>query len=66
MSDSHPIPLLPASPPRCPICRGETFLAPMHRAVEKTTSVFRCKRCGVDYPVMRPDAEDASGKPRLP
>lgn len=39
--------------PNCPLCGGETFLAPMHKAVEKSTSVFRCRKCGVDYPVVR-------------
>jgi hypothetical protein len=39
--------------PACPVCGGETFLREMHKAVAKVTDVFRCRRCEVEYPVMR-------------
>lgn len=55
MSDIQPSDLLPIPAPHCPVCGGETFLAPMHKAVEKVTSVFRCRKCGVEYPVGRGD-----------
>ena len=53
MSDILPNDLLPLPTPDCPLCGGETFLAPMHKAVEKVMSVFRCKKCDVEYPVVR-------------
>lgn len=53
MSEFQPNELLPVSVPKCPLCRGEMFLAPMHKAVAKTVNVFRCRECGVDYPVER-------------
>jgi tRNA(Ile2) C34 agmatinyltransferase TiaS len=45
--------LNPAPTPSCPVCGGETILADMHKAVAKVTDVFRCKRCHVEYPVVR-------------
>lgn len=51
MSDTTPSDFLSLPTPNCPICGGETFLAPMHKAVEKVTDIFRCRRCGVNYPV---------------
>jgi predicted RNA-binding Zn-ribbon protein involved in translation (DUF1610 family) len=45
--------LNPAPNPPCPVCGGETVLTEMHKAVAKVTDVFRCKRCGVEYPVVR-------------
>ncbi len=43
----------PVRTPPCPVCGGETALTNMHKAVAKVTDVFRCKRCGVEYPVAR-------------
>lgn len=61
MSDTMPNDFLPLSPsPACPVCGGETFLAPMHKAVEKVLSVFRCRRCDVEYPVVRKVADHGS------
>jgi len=53
MSDILPNDLLPDPVPNCPVCGGETFLAPMHKAVEKVMDVFRCRKCEVEYPVVR-------------
>jgi tRNA(Ile2) C34 agmatinyltransferase TiaS len=53
MSEFQPNELLPVSVPKCPLCGGEMFLAPMHKAVAKAVNVFRCRECGVDYPVER-------------
>ena len=53
MSDIQPNELHPMPVPKCPLCAGEMFLAPMHKAVEKVTLVFRCRDCGVEYPVVR-------------
>lgn len=53
MSDIQPNDLLPVPTPNCPLCGGETFLAQMHAAVAKVMDVFRCRICGVDYPVVR-------------
>jgi predicted RNA-binding Zn-ribbon protein involved in translation (DUF1610 family) len=53
MSELQPNELLPMPVPKCPLCGGEMFLAPMHKAVERTVNVFRCQECGVQYPVVR-------------
>lgn len=56
MSDIQPNERLPVPAPNCPLCGGAMFLAPMHKAVEKVTNVFRCSQCGVEYPVVRKGA----------
>ncbi len=43
----------PVPAPPCPVCGGETIAAQVHAAVAKVTDVFRCKRCHVEYPVMK-------------
>ena len=53
MSDLYAGNFIPKPTPPCPVCGGETLLAQMHKAVEKVTDVFRCKRCSVEYPVAR-------------
>jgi hypothetical protein len=53
MSEFQPSELLPLPVPKCPLCGGEMFLAPMHKAVAKMVNVFRCRVCGVNYPVER-------------
>lgn len=53
MSDLSIGDFVPAPTPPCPICGGETILTQMHKAVAKVSDVFRCKRCNVEYPVMR-------------
>jgi hypothetical protein len=53
MSDLYAGDFIPKPTPPCPVCGGETLLAQMHKAVEKMTDVFRCKRCNVEYPVAR-------------
>lgn len=53
MSDLQTGEVSPKPTPPCPVCGGETFLTQAHRAVAAVTDVFRCKRCGVDYPVTR-------------
>jgi hypothetical protein len=54
MSDIQPSDLIPLpSTPPCPLCGGETFLTQMHAAVAKVTDVFRCRKCDVEYPVVR-------------
>lgn len=57
MSDLSIGDLNPAPTPPCPLCGGETFLTQMHKAVSKVTDVFRCKRCDVEYPVVRKGGE---------
>jgi hypothetical protein len=52
MSDFQTGDLIPKAPP-CPLCGGETFLRQMHNAVAKVIDVFRCKRCDVEYPMVR-------------
>ncbi len=54
MSDIQPNDLVLVPPaPRCPLCGGETLLTQMHAAVAKAIDVFRCRQCGVEYPVVR-------------
>jgi tRNA(Ile2) C34 agmatinyltransferase TiaS len=53
MSDVSIGDLIPTPTPACPVCGGETVLTDMHKAVAKVTDVFRCKRCDVEYPVVR-------------
>jgi hypothetical protein len=53
MSDIQTGDLIPKPYPSCPLCGGETFLAQMHKAVEKVMDVFRCRSCDVEYPVVR-------------
>jgi len=53
MSDVSIAETNPAPTPPCPVCGWETALADMHKAVAKVTDVFRCKRCKVEYPVVR-------------
>jgi hypothetical protein len=53
MSDLYVGNLQPLPTPSCPVCGGETLLADVHKAVAKVTDVFRCKRCHVEYPVVR-------------
>jgi len=53
MSDLSIGDFIPRPAPPCPVCGGETILTDMHKAVAKVTDVFRCKRCDVEYPVVR-------------
>ncbi|MGV3633165.1 MAG: hypothetical protein ACO1NY_02370 [Pseudorhodoplanes sp.] len=53
MSDLSISDFNPAPTPPCPVCGGETILTDMHKAVARVTDVFRCKRCHVEYPVVR-------------
>ena len=53
MSDIQPNDFLPIPTPNCPLCGGETFLTQMHAAVAKVMDVFRCRKCNVEYPVVR-------------
>ncbi len=53
MSDFSIGELVPKPTPSCPVCGGEMVLADMHKAVARVTNVFRCKRCEVEYPVVR-------------
>jgi uncharacterized protein YbaR (Trm112 family) len=53
MSDLHTGDFIPKPAPLCPVCGGETLLAQMHKAVAKVTDVFRCRKCNVEYPVVR-------------
>lgn len=43
----------PMPTPPCPVCGGETVPTHMHAAVARHTDVFRCKRCDVEYPVVK-------------
>ena len=45
--------LIPIPTPPCPVCGGETIMQQVHKAVAAVTDVFRCKRCDVEYPVVR-------------
>lgn len=45
--------LTPPPNPLCPVCGGDTVRAEVSKAVAKVTDVFRCKRCHVEYPVVR-------------
>lgn len=60
MSDFQPTDLIPAPSPKCPLCGGATFLAPMHAAVAAVTNVFRCRVCNVEFPVVKKGADNAS------
>lgn len=53
MSDLSIGDLNAAPTPRCPVCGGETILTDTPKPVAKVTDVFRCKRCHVEYPVVR-------------
>jgi uncharacterized protein YbaR (Trm112 family) len=55
MSDLHTGDFIPKPAPLCPVCGGETLPAQMHKAVAKVTDVFRCRKCSVEYPVVRKD-----------
>ncbi len=53
MSDTLPNDLIIEPLPNCPLCGGDTLLAPMHKAVEKVLNIFRCRKCGVEYPMVK-------------
>lgn len=50
----------PIPTPACPVCGGETIAAQMHAAVARVTDVFRCKRCHVEYPVVKSNGNGAA------
>lgn len=54
MTDIQSADLTPPPTPPCPLCGGETVLRVLHAAVAKVADVFRCKTCGVEYPVSKP------------
>ncbi len=53
MTDTQSADRTPPPNPPCPLCGGETVLQVLHAAVAKVADVFRCKQCGVEYPVSK-------------
>jgi hypothetical protein len=53
MTDTQSADFTPPPNPPCRLCGGDMVLQASHVAVARVLDVFRCTRCGVEYPVAK-------------